>query len=118
MAASEMHTMRPAGPQADAAAEPTGEDFKKAVSVLLPYLLSHRTRLASLEDSSSGTQHSTEPAPPGDLFIGTILRAGALRHTDIHAYEEDVAALMCIGSVWRASAVYTRILLNGCRVAL
>ena len=65
--------MRPAGPQADAAAEPTGEDFKKAVSVLLPYLLSHRTRLASLEDSSRGAQHGAEPAPPGDLFIGTIL---------------------------------------------
>ena len=64
---------RHAGPQADAAPEPTGEDFKKAVSVLLPYLLSHRTRLASLEDSSSGAQHSAEPAPPGDLFIGTIL---------------------------------------------
>lgn len=39
--------------------EPEGEDFKKAVSVLLPYLLSHRTRLASsLEDSSTGAEDS------------------------------------------------------------
>ena len=59
---------RHAGPQADAAPEPTGEDFKKAVSVLLPYLLSHRTRLASLEDSSGSEQHSAEPVPPGDFF--------------------------------------------------
>ena len=64
--ASKMHATRHAGSQADAAPEPAGEDFKKAVSVLLPYLLSHRTRLASLEDSSSGMQHSAEPAPSGD----------------------------------------------------
>ncbi|BDA43540.1 Vam6/Vps39-like protein [Coccomyxa sp. Obi] len=30
-------------------AEPKGDEFRKAVSVLLPYLLSHRTRLASVE---------------------------------------------------------------------
>ncbi len=30
-------------------AEPKGKEYKKAVSVLLPYLLSHRTRLASVE---------------------------------------------------------------------
>ena len=37
--------------------EPTGEDFQKAVSVLLPYLLSHRTRLAASlpPDTASST---------------------------------------------------------------
>ena len=34
--ASKMHATRHAGSQADAAPEPAGEDFKKAVSVLLP----------------------------------------------------------------------------------
>lgn len=29
--------------------EPEGDEFRRAVSVLLPYLLSHRTRLASVE---------------------------------------------------------------------
>ena len=52
--------------QADAVPEPEGEDFKKAVSVLLPYLLSHRTRLASsLEDSSTGAEDSASAARPG-----------------------------------------------------
>ncbi len=32
-------------------AEPKGDEFRKAVSVLLPYLLSHRTRLASVEQN-------------------------------------------------------------------
>ena len=52
--------------QADAVPEPEGEDFKKAVSVLLPYLLSHRTRLASsLEDSSTGAEDSASAARSG-----------------------------------------------------
>ena len=54
--------------QADAVPEPQGEDFKKAVSVLLPYLLSHRTRLASsLADSSTGAEDSpsASSARPG-----------------------------------------------------
>ena len=52
--------------QADAVPEPEGEDFKKAVSVLLPYLLSHRTRLASsLEYSSSGAEDSASAARQG-----------------------------------------------------
>ena len=66
--AGEMRMMLHAGSQADAAPEPTGKDFKKAVSVLLPYLLSHRTRLASLEDTSSGAQPSAEPVPPGEFL--------------------------------------------------
>ena len=65
--ASEMRIVHCAGSHADTAPEPTGEDFKKAVSVLLPYLLSHRTRLASLEDSSSGAQPGAERAPPGGV---------------------------------------------------
>jgi len=36
--------------------EPTGEDYQKAVSVLLPYLLSHRSRLALLESESSSSR--------------------------------------------------------------
>jgi len=49
--------------------EPEGEDFKKAVSVLLPYLLSHRTRLASLEDSSDGAEYSASAVRPGDCIL-------------------------------------------------
>ncbi len=49
--------------------EPEGENFKKAVSVLLPYLLSHRTRLASLEDSSDGAEYSASAVRPGDFML-------------------------------------------------
>lgn len=46
--------------------EPAGDDYKRAVSVLLPYLLSHRTRLASLEaEQDDGDEaephHQLEP---------------------------------------------------------
>ena len=58
-------TLCAADAQADAVPEPRAEDFKKAVSVLLPYLLSHRTRLASLEDSTSGVEDSASAARPG-----------------------------------------------------
>ncbi len=51
--------------------EPEGEDFKKAVSVLLPYLLSHRTRLASLEDSSDGAEYSAIAVRAGDFMLKT-----------------------------------------------
>lgn len=40
--------------------EPEGEDFKKAVSVLLPYLLSHRTRLATLEQRPDNDEEEAE----------------------------------------------------------
>ena len=109
--------MRHAGSQADTAPEPTGEDFKKAVSVLLPYLLSHRTRLASLEDSSSGTKHSAETVRPCDSLHLNDARADAPRRT---AHKNDVAAprhFPCIGSVWHTSTVHGRDLLNGCRLA-
>jgi hypothetical protein len=48
--------------------EPTGEDYNKAVSVLLPYLLSHRTRLACLGDriSSSTAQEDAARAAGED----------------------------------------------------
>ncbi len=48
----------PADSEAQATPEPTGDDFKRAVSVLLPYLLSHRTRLASLEDGSDAAEQN------------------------------------------------------------
>ena len=57
--------------EAEAVPEPTGEDFKRAVSVLLPYLLSHRTRLASLEDSSDAAEPTTKAAQAG----GHLLKA-------------------------------------------
>ena len=55
--------------EAEAVPEPTGEDFKRAVSVLLPYLLSHRTRLASLEDSSDAADPTTSAAQAGSHLL-------------------------------------------------
>lgn len=55
--------------EAEAVPEPTGEDFKRAVSVLLPYLLSHRTRLASLEDSSDAAEPTTSAAQAGSHLL-------------------------------------------------
>ena len=70
--------------------EPQGEDFKKAVSVLLPYLLSHRTRLASLEGSSAGAEDSASAAAAGgfpslpdsgaELSVGGEVKLGS-QHT-------------------------------------
>ena len=41
--------------------EPSGDAFAKAVSLLLPYLLSHRSRLASLADDP--TLSAADPTP-------------------------------------------------------
>lgn len=41
--------------------EPSGDAFAKAVSLLLPYLLSHRSRLASL--AGDPTLGAADPAP-------------------------------------------------------
>ncbi len=38
--------------------EPTGEAYRGAVSMLLPYLLSWRTRLSALEQEVSGLLRS------------------------------------------------------------
>ena len=62
--------------------EPTGEAFAKAVSLLLPYLLSHRSRLAALAGGPG--QGPADPAhdPPGASLEGLDKDNGAGPHAE------------------------------------
>ena len=55
----------PAGYKLTELPEPAGEDFAKAVSVLLPYLLSHRTRLAASLPPPGAPASSTDSVADG-----------------------------------------------------
>lgn len=76
-------------------AEPKGEEFKKAVSVLLPYLLSHRTRLASVKhDSDEEEEAAAESAEerPGHETAAELSGLSAEQHTQL-AEAVDTAIL-------------------------
>ena len=62
--------------------EPTGEAFAKAVSLLLPYLLSHRSRLAALAGGPGQGPANPSHDPPGASPIGLDRDNGVGPHAD------------------------------------
>lgn len=66
--------------------EPTGEAFAKAVSLLLPYLLSHRSRLAALAGGPCQGPADPDHDPPGAARVGLDRDNGVGPHAD----EDDV----------------------------